>query len=104
MTEIKFYACDYDYQKELKCLLYFTNFDINTCHDLICIIHKCFGDYTIDNDKILVEHIQNITKLSDFCMSNHFNYTVTHNVESLYSSLYNQVAHKHIDYTCEIKL
>ena len=103
--EIKFYACNYDYQEELKYLVYFTGFDYSICHDLICIIHECNGDYTINRDSIFIEHIhQNIAKLGDFCRSNHFNCTITHNLEHLYSSLYNQVAHRHIDYTCEIRL
>lgn len=105
MTEIKFYTCDYDYQKELKCLLYFTNFNRNDCHDLICIIHKCRGDYTINKDKILVEHIyQNINNLYDFCINNHLNVTIKHNLDYLFSTINNQTYPIHVDYTCEIKL
>lgn len=104
LKSVKFYACDYDYEKELKFLLHFTDFNLNTCHDLICIIHKCQGDYTINNDKILVEHIQQIRYLFDFCVNNKLNYTIEHNMDHLYSSIYNEVHPKHIDYSCEIKI
>lgn len=102
---VKFYACDYDYKKELKYLQYFTDFNQNTCHDLICIIHKCQGDYTISRNKIFIENVhQNIKHLQVFCVDNKLTYTIKHNVEELYSSTYNKVCFKHINYSCEIKI
>jgi len=101
---VKFYACDYDYKKELEFLLYFTDFSLNTCHDLICVIHKCLGDYTISSDKIFIENIHQHTKsLHDFCVKNKLSFTIKHNIDSMYSSIYNQVCLKHIDYSFEIK-
>jgi len=102
---VKIYACDYDYKNELKFLLYFTDFSSNTCYDLICAIHKCMGDYTISNDKILIEHInQHIESLHNFCIDNKLSFTIKHNIDYMYSTIYNQVYPKHIDYSCEIKI
>lgn len=103
LKTVKFYACDYNYKKELKCLQHFTDFNQNICHDLICTIHKCQGDYTISNDKIFVEHIQQAKYLLDFCVNNKLNCTIKHNIDHMYSAIYNQVCPRHIDYSCEIK-